>query len=67
MIGNDIPPLQCAGQLYENTLYALQHEPRWLAGCRRVWVVNNVVNETAERRVVRALKAHGYGDEHRPA
>ncbi|GJP63743.1 hypothetical protein CLOP_g20793 [Closterium sp. NIES-67] len=63
MIGNDIPPLQCAGQLYENALYALQHEPRRLAGCRRVWVVNNVVNETAERRVVRALKAHGYGDE----
>ncbi|CAI5998282.1 unnamed protein product [Closterium sp. NIES-64] len=63
MIGNDIPPLQCDGQLYENTLYALQHEPRRLAGCRRVWVVNNVVNETSEQLVVRALKAHGYGDE----
>ncbi|GJP35897.1 hypothetical protein CLOM_g20440 [Closterium sp. NIES-68] len=64
LIGNDMPPLQCDGQLYLNTLYTLQHEPRELPGVRRMWVLNNVLNATEQQRIVDAILAHGYSDEH---
>ncbi|CAI5993008.1 unnamed protein product, partial [Closterium sp. NIES-64] len=62
MIGNDMPPMQCDGQLYQNTLYTLQHEARELGGgnVRRLWVMNNILNDTEQRRIVDAILSHGY-------
>ncbi|CAI5525179.1 unnamed protein product [Closterium sp. Naga37s-1] len=59
LIGNNMAPLQCAGQLLRNTLYALQHEARALRDCRRLWVVNHVVNGTERALLLDALLAHG--------
>ncbi|GJP31883.1 hypothetical protein CLOM_g15731 [Closterium sp. NIES-68] len=59
LIGNNMAPLQCAGQLLRNTLYALQHEARALRECRRVWVLNHIVNGTEQALLVDALLAHG--------
>ncbi|CAI5529357.1 unnamed protein product [Closterium sp. Naga37s-1] len=63
LIGNDMPPLQCAQQLQRNTLYALQHEPPFLEQARRLWVLNHVVNSTALAHLVEAMRAHGVKDE----
>ncbi|CAI5953530.1 unnamed protein product [Closterium sp. NIES-64] len=65
MIGNDMPPMQCDGQLYQNTLYTLQHEARELGGgnVRRLWVMNNILNDTEQRRIVDAILSHGYSEE----
>ncbi|CAI5505815.1 unnamed protein product, partial [Closterium sp. Naga37s-1] len=63
MIGNDMPPLQCDGQLYLNTLYALQHEPKDLPELRRVWVMNKMLNDSEEARITAAILAHGYPEE----
>ncbi|CAI5535643.1 unnamed protein product [Closterium sp. Naga37s-1] len=63
LIGNDMPPLQCAQQLQRNTLYALQHEPPLLEQARRLWVLNHVVNSTALAHLVAAMRAHGVKDE----
>ncbi|CAI7832353.1 unnamed protein product [Closterium sp. NIES-53] len=63
MIGNDMPPLQCDGQLYLNTLYALQHEPKDLPDLRRIWVMNKMLNDTEEARITAAILAHGYSEE----
>ncbi|CAI5469161.1 unnamed protein product [Closterium sp. Yama58-4] len=59
LIGNNMAPLQCAGQLLRNTLYALQHEARALRECRRLWVLNHVVNGTERALLLDALLAHG--------
>ncbi|CAI6002998.1 unnamed protein product, partial [Closterium sp. NIES-64] len=63
LIGNDMPPLQCAQQLQRNTLYALLHEPPFLEQARRLWVLNHVVNSTALAHLVEAMRAHGVKDE----
>ncbi|CAI5940750.1 unnamed protein product [Closterium sp. NIES-64] len=60
MIGNDMPPLQCEGQLYNNLQYTLQYEPKHLPGCRRLWVLNNIVNSTVEKMTLELLLNNGY-------
>ncbi|GJP29593.1 hypothetical protein CLOM_g17937 [Closterium sp. NIES-68] len=63
LLGNDMAPLQCGEQLLRNTLYSLQHEPPHLPGCRRLWVLNHLVNATTQAATVKALKDHGVNDQ----
>ncbi|CAI5505279.1 unnamed protein product [Closterium sp. Naga37s-1] len=60
-----MPPMQCDGQLYRNTLYTLQHEARALGNgnVRRLWVMNNVLNDMEQQRIVDAILSHGYSEE----
>lgn len=60
LIGNDMPPLQCTGQLYLNTKYTLEHETRELPECRKIWVLNHVVNATMRAYFEDLLVSHGY-------
>ncbi|CAI5518686.1 unnamed protein product [Closterium sp. Naga37s-1] len=55
-----MPPLQCEGQLFNNLQYTLQYEPKHLPGCRRLWVLNNIVNSTVEKMTLELLLNNGY-------
>ena len=59
LIGNNMPPLQCFGQLLKNTRYALDHEPP-LADCKKLWVLNNIVNATERALILDLLLSRGY-------
>lgn len=62
LIGNDIPPLQCHGQLYKNTKYTLDYEPEF-PDCRKLWVLNNIVNKTELSLLIDLLISRGYTTE----
>eukprot|EP00897_Mesotaenium_endlicherianum_P003433 jgi/Mesen1/3117/ME000184S02177 len=59
LIGNNMPPLQCHGQLLKNTRFALEHELP-LPGCKKRWVLNNIVNGTERALLLDLLLSHGY-------
>ena len=59
LIGNNMPPLQCFGQLLKNTRYALDQEPP-LADCKKLWVLNNIVNATERALILDLLLSRGY-------
>lgn len=59
LIGNNMPPLQCFGQLLKNTRYAVKYEPEF-PNCRKIWVLNNIVNETEQALILDTLIAGGY-------
>ena len=58
VIGNDLPPRHAAGQSRENLAFILAHEPA-LPGCRRLWIVNRILDAAEEARIVALLEAHG--------
>eukprot|EP00897_Mesotaenium_endlicherianum_P010689 jgi/Mesen1/9649/ME000671S09016 len=58
LIGNNMPPLQCPSQLLWNTQYAVAHEPE-LAGCRKRWVLNQVMNATERALLLDTLLDRG--------
>lgn len=61
LIGNDMPPLQCDGQLGVNIAYTLEHEGSWPSVQKR-WILNRIIYQGQHNTIVRALKEHGFED-----
>lgn len=55
IIGNDLPPRHARGQALENVRFILEHEPA-LEGCEKHWIVNRIVDESYERKVIDLLE-----------
>lgn len=60
LIGNDMPPLESSGQLYMNTLYALEHEPKELWNAKRRWILNRIFDKKQHDLILNALYENGY-------
>eukprot|EP00123_Amoebidium_parasiticum_P016243 comp23350_c1_seq1/m.38557 comp23350_c1_seq1/g.38557 ORF comp23350_c1_seq1/g.38557 comp23350_c1_seq1/m.38557 type:complete len:939 (-) comp23350_c1_seq1:405-3221(-) len=54
-IGNDLPPRHALGQSYGNVKFILDNEPD-LPGLERRWVVNRIVDEGEEARILALLR-----------
>lgn len=55
ILGNDLPPRHRAGQTFDNLLYLLDHEPE-LEDCSKRWIVNRIVDQNAQERIVGLLE-----------
>ena len=55
IIGNDLPPRHTRGQALENVRFILENEPT-LEGCEKHWIVNRIVDESYERKVIDLLE-----------
>jgi hypothetical protein len=58
ILGNDLPPRHGVGQTLSNLQFILEHELP-LADCEKRWVVNRIVDQEQERRVMTLLDKHG--------
>lgn len=58
IIGNDLPPRHEVGQARRNLAFILEHEPN-LPGCEKRFVVNRIVDDGEERRIVTLLEEAG--------
>lgn len=58
IIGNDLPPRHTAEQMLRNLRFMLDHEPE-LADCRKIWILNRVVDPRVERDIVDLLESRG--------
>lgn len=58
IIGNDLAPRHRTGQSRENLAFILEHEPP-LADCRKLFLVNRIVDAEEERKIVALLEAAG--------
>lgn len=50
IIGNDLPPRHSADQTLRNLEFMLRHEPE-LADCRKIWVLNRIIDAEQELRL----------------
>eukprot|EP01134_Creolimax_fragrantissima_P007142 CFRG7142T1 len=57
-IGNDLPPRHKIGQSYDNVKFILENEPN-LDGCKKHWLLNRILNQTEESRIISMLEEHG--------
>jgi hypothetical protein len=57
-IGNDLPPRHALGQSYTNVKFILDNEPKH-DGLQTGWVVNKIVNEVEEQRIIALLESYG--------
>ncbi|MCG6941974.1 MAG: alginate lyase family protein [Thiohalocapsa sp.] len=58
IIGNDLYPRHAIGQSRTNVEFILRHEPK-LERCTRRWILNRIVDQDEEDRIVALLEAHG--------
>lgn len=54
IIGNDLPPRHTHGQTLENVRFILENEPL-LQGCEKRWVVNRIVDQAYEHKLLDLL------------
>lgn len=57
IIGNALPPRHDSAQLLENLGFQLANEPD-LPGCKKVWLVNRIIDPDAHVNVMRLLNDH---------
>ena len=57
IIGNDLPPRHTMGQALENVRFILDNEPR-LVGCEKGWIVNRIIEESYERKLIDLLEEY---------
>ena len=57
LLGNNMRPLQGAGQIRQNSAYALRYEVPPPPGVSVYWVVNRILNTTERGRLLSELKA----------
>lgn len=53
--GNDLPPRHSPGQTLNNLKFILQHEPPF-ADCRKVWILNRLVDPAKETAIIKLLR-----------
>ena len=58
VIGNDLPPRHAAGQSRANLRFILANEPDF-PDCRKLWIVNRILDAAEEARIVAALEEAG--------
>lgn len=58
ILGNDLPPRHQPGQTLRNLEFMLKHEPD-LQDCKKVWVLNRIVNAGELQRLKSLLDAYG--------
>lgn len=58
ILGNDLPPRHKRGQTIENVNIILNNESRF-DNCKKVWLLNRIVDSKQEKRIIKLLKAHG--------
>lgn len=59
MLGNDMWPLQGAGQMRQNSVFSARHEEKPPPGVPVFWVINRIVNATERALLVSELKDAG--------
>ncbi|WP_199038413.1 alginate lyase family protein [Glycomyces salinus] len=57
IIGNDLPPRHRADQTLSNLEFVLKHEPDF-DDCRKIWVLNRIVDAEQERRIKNLLERY---------
>jgi len=65
IIGNDLPPRHRPGQSLDNLRFILANEPD-LPGCRKRFVVNRIVDQRMETKIIALLEEHGQEYLHLP-
>lgn len=58
IIGNDLIPRHAKGQSRQNVQFVLENEPA-LKNCKRLWVVNRIIDPSEKAQIIRLLDAHG--------
>jgi len=58
ILGNDLPPRHGKGQTLSNLQFTLEHETAF-ADCKKLWLVNRIVDKEDEQAVIRLLEEHG--------
>lgn len=58
IIGNDLVPRHKKGQSLENIKFIIEHEPN-LEGCEKRFVLNRILDEEQEKKIVNLLEEHG--------
>jgi hypothetical protein len=58
ILGNDLPPRHQSGQTYDNLKFILENEPRYM-DCRKIWILNRIIDTEAKSRLVELLEEHG--------
>ena len=65
ILGNDLPPRHGVGQTLSNLQFIIEHEPQ-LAGCEKRWIVNRIVDQEQEARILTLLERYGQKYLHTP-
>jgi len=65
ILGNDLVPRHKRGQVFENLRFILENEPP-LNDCRKYWVVNRIVDQNEEKKIISLLEKHGQEYLHLP-
>lgn len=58
IIGNDLVPRHAPGQSRRNVKFALENETDF-AGCRKLWVINRIIDLAEKERILELLQRHG--------
>jgi len=57
ILGNDLPPRHYLGQTKNNLLFILENEENF-PRLRKRWIVNRIINKTAEREIISILNRY---------